>query len=99
MDGVGAGCLRFAVRLTPPHARLASGRWLGSTASDWLPTRLQRKVSEVIVTSRPPFPSFSLAQYEILTHWFTMYCCHLKAKQMARHRACFSYIYIGSSTA
>ena len=59
MDGVDAGCLRFAVRLTPPHARLASGCWPGSTGRDWLPTRLQRKVSEVIVTSRPPFPSFS----------------------------------------
>jgi hypothetical protein len=59
MDGVDAGCLRFGVRLTRPHARLASGCWPGSTGRDWLPTRLQRKVSEVIVTSRPPFPSFS----------------------------------------
>ena len=25
--GLGTGCLRFAVRLTPPHARLASGCW------------------------------------------------------------------------
>src|SRR5262245_58752104 len=65
VDGVDAGCLRFAVRLTPPHARLASGCWPCSTGWDWLPTRLRRKVSEVIVTSRPPFPSFSLAQYEI----------------------------------
>src|SRR5215471_1877933 len=59
MDGVDAGCLRFAVRLATPHARLASGCWPGSTGWDWLPTRLQRKVSEVVVTSRPPFPSFS----------------------------------------
>src|SRR6516162_4916469 len=59
MDGVDAGCLRFAVRLTPPHARLASGCWLSSTGWDWLPTRLHRKVSEVVVTSHPPFPSFS----------------------------------------
>src|SRR5262249_11544753 len=59
MDGFDAGCLRFAVRFTPPHARLASGCWLGSTGWDWLPTRLQRKVSEVVVTSHPPFPNFS----------------------------------------
>src|SRR6516162_1453332 len=62
MDGVDAGCLRFAVRLTPPHARLASGCWPSSAGWDWLPTRLQRKVSEVVITSHPPFPSFSLAQ-------------------------------------
>ena len=59
MDGVGAGCLRFAVRLTPPHARLAYGCWPSSTGWDCLPTGLQRKVSELIVTSRPPIPSFS----------------------------------------
>src|SRR5262249_40907351 len=35
------------------------GCWPGSTGWDWLPTRLRRKVSEAVVTSHPPFPSFS----------------------------------------
>ena len=30
-------CLRFTARLTPHHARLASGRLPGSTGRDWLP--------------------------------------------------------------
>jgi hypothetical protein len=39
-------------------ARLASGRWPGSTGWACLPTGFLRKVSEeVIVTSLPPFPS------------------------------------------
>jgi hypothetical protein len=39
--GFGTGCLRFAVIIADPHARLASGRWPGSAGWDWLPTRLQ----------------------------------------------------------
>jgi len=46
----------------PRHdARRASGCWPSSTGQDWLPARSQRKVSELFLTSLPPFPSF-LAQ-------------------------------------
>jgi hypothetical protein len=45
--GIGTRCLRFAVRLTPPHARLASGCSPGSTRRDWLPAGFRRKVSEL----------------------------------------------------
>ena len=59
--GISTRCLRFAVRISPPHARLASGCGLGSTRRDWLPAGFLRKVSEMLLTSLPPFPSF-LAQ-------------------------------------
>jgi hypothetical protein len=59
--GIGTRCLRFAVRLTPPHARLASGCGPSSTRRDWLPAGFLRKVSVMQLTSLPPFPSF-LAQ-------------------------------------
>ena len=59
--GIGTRCLRFAVRLTPPHARLASGCGPRSTRRDWIPAGFQRKVSEMLLTSLPPSPSF-LAQ-------------------------------------
>jgi hypothetical protein len=59
--GIGTRCLRFAVRITPPHARLASGCGPRSTRRDWLPAGLQQKVSEMLLTSLPPSPSF-LAQ-------------------------------------
>jgi hypothetical protein len=45
--GLGTGCLRFVGRLTPPHARLASGCWLGFAGWDWLPTESLREVSKV----------------------------------------------------
>lgn len=45
--GFGTGCLRFVERLTPPHARLASGCWLGFTGRDWLPAGSLREVSKV----------------------------------------------------
>jgi hypothetical protein len=45
--GVGAGCLRFAVAIAGPHARLASGCRPGSTGWGWLPTGLRRKVLKV----------------------------------------------------
>jgi hypothetical protein len=32
--GIGTRCLRFAVRITPPHARLASGCWPSSAGRD-----------------------------------------------------------------
>jgi hypothetical protein len=56
--GLSTGCLRFAVRLAPPHARLASGCPPSSTRRDWLPAGFRRKVSVMLRTSRPPFPSF-----------------------------------------
>ncbi len=59
--GIGTSCLRFAVRLTPPHARLASGCRPSSTRRDWLPVGFLRKVSVMLLTSLSPFPSF-LAQ-------------------------------------
>ncbi len=59
--GISTSCLRFAVRLTPPHARLASGCLPGSTRRDWLPAGFLRKVSVMLLTSLSPFPSF-LAQ-------------------------------------
>ena len=54
--GLRPGCLRFAVRITPPHARLASGYWPGSARRDWVPAGFRRKVSEF--EALPPFPSF-----------------------------------------
>jgi hypothetical protein len=59
--GISTRCLRFAVRISPPHARLASGCGPSSTRRDWLPAGFLRKVSEMFLTSLPPFPSF-LAQ-------------------------------------
>jgi hypothetical protein len=59
--GISTRCLRFAVRISPPHARLASGCGPGSTRRDWLPAGFLRKVSMMLLTSLPPFPSF-LAQ-------------------------------------
>ena len=41
--GIGTRCLRFAVRLTPPHARLASGCLPGSTRRDLLTRRVPTK--------------------------------------------------------
>jgi hypothetical protein len=60
--GISTRCLRFAVRISPPHARLASGCGPGSTRRDWLPAGFLRKVSVMLLTSLPPFPSF-LAQW------------------------------------
>jgi len=48
--GIGTGCLRFAVRLTPPHARLASG----------CPARLYQTG---LVTRRVPTKGFRDATY------------------------------------
>ena len=59
--GISTRCLRFAVRLTPPHARLASGCGPRSTRRDWLPVEFLRKVSVMLLTSLSPFRSF-LAQ-------------------------------------
>ena len=53
--GVRPRCLRFAVTITRPHARLASGGWPSSTGRDWLPAGFQRKVSS---QGYPPLPSF-----------------------------------------
>lgn len=44
--------------LPTSDARLASGCLPGSTGRDWLPAGFLRKVSEVLVTSLPPFPGF-----------------------------------------
>jgi hypothetical protein len=54
--GISTRCLRFAVRISPHHARLASGCGPGSTRRDWLPAGFRRKVSEFEALS--PFPSF-----------------------------------------
>jgi hypothetical protein len=41
--GIGTRCLRFAVRVTPPHARLASGCWPSSAGRDSLTRRVAMK--------------------------------------------------------
>jgi hypothetical protein len=41
------------------HARLVSGCGPRSAGWDWLPTGFLRKVSELLLTSRPPFPGFA----------------------------------------
>jgi len=55
--------LGLAVYASPrgsPHAdaKLASGCWPSSTGRNWLPVGFQRKVSELLLTSHPPLPSF-----------------------------------------
>lgn len=40
------------------HARLASGCGPDSTGRDWLPAGFRRKVSDLLLTSLPPFPNF-----------------------------------------
>jgi len=55
--GISTRCLRFAVRFTPPHARLASGCGPRSTRRDWIPAGFLRKVSEMLLTSLPPSPT------------------------------------------
>src|SRR5207253_10050930 len=60
--GLGTGCLRFAVAITSPHARLASGCWLGFTGWDWLPTESLRKVLKCIRYIFSSSPKLCLAQ-------------------------------------
>lgn len=54
--GISTRCLRFAVRLTPPHARLASGCGPRSTRPDWIPVEFLRKVSVMLRYIPFPFP-------------------------------------------
>jgi hypothetical protein len=49
--GIKTRCLRFAVRVTPPHARLASGCWPSSAGRDSLTRRVAMKGFCVRVTS------------------------------------------------
>src|SRR6185437_9965761 len=52
--GIGTGCLRFAVRVSPPHARLASGCWPSSTGRDSFTRRVTTKGFRVRVSSSFP---------------------------------------------
>src|SRR3954452_24467792 len=52
--GIGTGCLRFAVRVSPPHARLASGCWPSSTGRDSFTRRVATKGFRVRVSSSLP---------------------------------------------
>ena len=45
--------------LPPKDATLVSGCWPSSTGRDSQPVGFLRKVSEMLLTSHPPFPSFS----------------------------------------
>ena len=45
---------RFSAAITDDDARLASGRWLALTGWDWLPTGLQREVSNFDTPSPSP---------------------------------------------
>ncbi len=51
-------CLRFAGRVTPTHARLASGCWPDSARRDWLPAGSLRKVSGLISSGQVMPSSF-----------------------------------------
>jgi len=64
LSGLNSTALGLAVYASsgklPAHdAKLASGCWPGSTGRDWLPVGFQRKVSEVLPTFHPPFPSLA----------------------------------------
>ena len=41
------------------HATLGSGWWPTSAGRGWVPAGLHRKVSEISITSLPPFPGFA----------------------------------------
>src|SRR5262249_40427933 len=88
MDGVGAGCLRFAVRLTPPP-RKTRFRLLARLYRVWLVAH--RASMEVFRGTRyisSSLPKLFLAQYEILTHCLTMNGCHPRLGVFARCRRC-----------
>ena len=53
--GVRPRCPRFAVAITRPQVRLASGGWLSFAEWDWQPAGFQREVSS---QGNPPLPSF-----------------------------------------
>ena len=53
--GIGTRCLRFAVEVSFPHARLASGCWPSSAGRDSLTRRVAWKVS--VFESLPPSSS------------------------------------------
>jgi hypothetical protein len=60
LQGISTRCLRFAAWITPHHARLASGCWLGFTGWDFVTHRIPTKGFEAVsVTSSPPLPSFA----------------------------------------
>ena len=48
--GIGTHCLRFAVEVTPPHARLVSGCWPSSAGRDSLTRRVAMKGFRVRVS-------------------------------------------------
>jgi hypothetical protein len=54
-----ARCLRFAVRVTPPHARLATGWWPTFAVRDSHPLGSQQKVSGDCYVIHPPSPGLS----------------------------------------
>jgi len=41
------------------HATLGAGWWPTFAGRDWIPAGLHRKVSEIMITSLPPFPGFA----------------------------------------
>ena len=41
------------------HATLGAGWWPTFAGRDWVPAGLHRKVSEIAITSLPPFPGFA----------------------------------------
>ena len=56
--GLDTGCLRFARWVTRTGRKTRFRLLASSTGWDWLPTGFLRKVSKVLLTSHPPFPSF-----------------------------------------
>ena len=59
--GLRTRCLRFAVRVTPTHARLASGRWSGATGRAFT-RRVPTKGFRMLPYISSPFPKLCLAQ-------------------------------------
>ena len=57
--GFGTRCLRFVVWVAPGPRKTRFPLLARSTGRDWLPAGFFRKVSEVRLTSHPPFPGFA----------------------------------------
>jgi hypothetical protein len=57
LHGLDTRCLRFARCIATEDARRACRCWPDSTERDWLPAGFLRKVSLMLLTSLPPFPS------------------------------------------
>ena len=73
ISGLNRTALALAVyassgRLPAQHARLASGCWPALPGGIGYPQGSMRKVSEVLLTSLPPFPSFPGADPSLFRH-------------------------------